>query len=213
LTRNFDEYDLSYEEWRSVLHLSSLWGFTSLRKLTLKSIEPPNACERLLLARKYDVDDWVLPALSALCERKLPLSLEEARQMSIEDVVVVATVREEVRDHKHSANPTRILISRRIEAAQDRMFARRHDASDDDSLVDLGKDVAEKEPRKEPQKTPATIPSAEGNSYGREGKEAAATLPEKADGRWSHVSEYLVSLGSIWPVKETKSLTRYCDQR
>jgi hypothetical protein len=143
----------------------------------------------LLLARKYDVDDWVLPALSALCERKLPLNLEEARQMSIEDVVVVATVREEVRDHKLPGNTAKVMISRRIKAAQDRMFARQHEASDDDSLVDVGKDVAEKEP----QRQALTSLSAEGNSYNCAEKEAVAPLPEKADGRGCHASEGLVS--------------------
>jgi len=212
LTRNFDEHDLSYEQWRSVLHLSSLWGFILLRKLALKSIEPPNACERLLLARKYDVDDWVLPALSALCERRPPLSLEEARQMSIEDVVIVATVREEVRDNKLPVNTA--SISRRIEAAQNRMFARWNEASDDDdSLVDLGKDVAEKGPRKGPRKQAVAGPSAEGNSYDPTEKEAVATPPEKADGRGSHGSEHLVCLGPIWPLKGTRSLTGYRDQR
>jgi hypothetical protein len=212
LTRNFDEHDLSYEQWRSVLHLSSLWGFSSLRNLALKTIEPPNACERLLLARKYDVGDWVLPALSALCERRPPLSLEEARQMSIEDVVVVATVREEVRDdNKLPVNTAR--ISRRIEAAQLRMLGCCHETSDNDSLIDLGRDVAEKGPRKGPLKQPVTGPNAEGNSYNRTEKEAVATPPGKADGRGNHGSEYSVSSRPIWFTKGTRSLTRYRNQR
>ena len=60
----------------------------------MKSIEPPNAFEQLVIARNCGVDDWVLPALSAMCERRPPLSLEEARQMDIEGVVLIATVRE-----------------------------------------------------------------------------------------------------------------------
>jgi hypothetical protein len=64
----------------------------------VKSIEPPTSHDQLVLARTYSVDQWVLPALTALCSRTLPLSLEEARQMSVEDIVLVATVREEIRD-------------------------------------------------------------------------------------------------------------------
>ena len=45
----------------------------------------------------YSVDHWVVPALSALCERTTPLTLSEARQMDIEDVVIVSTVREDIR--------------------------------------------------------------------------------------------------------------------
>ena len=49
--RNFEELSLSYEQWNSVLHLSTRWGFVSLRKLALNAIRPPTAFDRLLLAR------------------------------------------------------------------------------------------------------------------------------------------------------------------
>ncbi|KAI9465230.1 hypothetical protein BJY52DRAFT_1164882, partial [Lactarius psammicola] len=94
---NFGVHELTYEQWKSVLHLSTRWGFASLRKLALKSIKPPTSHDQFILARTYSIDHWVLPALTALCERTLPLSLDEALQMSMEDVILVATVREEVR--------------------------------------------------------------------------------------------------------------------
>ena len=114
--RNFQRNDFSYEEWKSVLHLSTHWGFASIRKLALASIMPPTAHDRLLLARTYSVDDWVIPALSALCERTTPLSLSEARQMSIEDVVLVSTVREDIRSHALQVDSTEIPL--RVEAEQ-----------------------------------------------------------------------------------------------
>jgi hypothetical protein len=80
-----------------VLHLSTRWEFASLRKLALKSIRLPTSHDQLVLARTYSVDEWVLPALTTLCSRTLPLSLDEARQMDIEDVILVAAVREEIR--------------------------------------------------------------------------------------------------------------------
>ncbi|KAH8996890.1 hypothetical protein EDB92DRAFT_2083973, partial [Lactarius akahatsu] len=94
---NFEAHELTYKQWKSILHLSTRWGFASLRKLALNSIRPPTSHDRFVLARTYSVDHWVLPALIALCERTLPLSLDEARQMSLEDVVLVARVREEIR--------------------------------------------------------------------------------------------------------------------
>ena len=114
--RNFGEIDLSYEEWKSVLRLSTRWGFTSIRRLALAAIKPPTPYDRLLLARTYSVDDWVVPALSALCERTEPLTLSEARQMEIEDVVLVVTVREGIRSHTLQAKVAE--ISRYVEAAQ-----------------------------------------------------------------------------------------------
>ncbi|KAF8270203.1 hypothetical protein EI94DRAFT_1723356 [Lactarius quietus] len=116
--QNFDDHDLSYEQWRSVLHLSTRWGFESLRKLALRSIKPPTAHDRLLLSRRYAVDDWVVPALTALCERTAPLSLDEARGMSIEDVVLIAAVREDIRSKVIRREVESSGISRRIEAMQ-----------------------------------------------------------------------------------------------
>ena len=114
--RNFEQHDLSYEEWKSVLHLSICWDFTSIRRLALNNIQPPTPHDRLLLARTYSVNDWVIPALSELCERSVTLSLDEARQMNIEDVVLVATVREEVRNHALQVDAAEILGC--VEAAQ-----------------------------------------------------------------------------------------------
>jgi len=114
--RNFEENGLSYEEWKSVLHLSTRWNFGSIRKLALSSIEPPTPHDRLLLARTYLVDDWVVPALSALCERTTPLTLSEARQMNIEDVVLVSTVREHIRGRTLEVGAAEIPL--RVEAEQ-----------------------------------------------------------------------------------------------
>ncbi len=120
-TSDFDEHSLSYEQWKSVLHLSTLWGFASLRKLALRSTNPPTPFDQLLLARAYSVDHWILPALSALCERTVPLSLNEARQMRIEDVVLISTVREDIRHHALQVDSHE--IPRCIEAAQAGMHA------------------------------------------------------------------------------------------
>ena len=94
---DFEAHELTYAQWKSVLHLSTRWGFATLRKLALKSIQPPTPHDQLILARTYSVEHWVLPALTALCSRTLPLCLNEAQQMSMEDVILVATVREEIR--------------------------------------------------------------------------------------------------------------------
>ncbi|KAI9465231.1 hypothetical protein BJY52DRAFT_1209647 [Lactarius psammicola] len=113
---SFEAHELTYEQWRSVLHLSTRWGFASLRKLALKSIKPPTSHVQFVLARTYSIDHWVLPALTALCKRTLPLSLDEARQMSMEDVILVATVREEIRGGALRVDATD--IRRHVEVAQ-----------------------------------------------------------------------------------------------
>ena len=99
-----------------MLHLSTRWSFPSIRKLVLRSIVPPTAHDRLLLARAYAVDQWVIPALSALCEKTKPLTLSEARQMSIEDVVLVSTVREDIRNRTLQVDAAEIPLH--VEAEQ-----------------------------------------------------------------------------------------------
>ena len=99
-----------------MLHLSTRWGFASLRKWALSSIEPPTPHDRLLLARTYSVNDWAVPALSALCERTTPPTLSEARQMNIEDVVLVSTVREHTRGRTLQVDVAEIPL--RVEAEQ-----------------------------------------------------------------------------------------------
>ncbi|SRR6266849_6626794 len=115
--RNFEQHDLSYEEWKSVLHLSTRWDFASIRMLALNNIQPPTPYDRLLLARTYSVDHWVNTALSELCERSAPLSLDEARQMDVEDVVLVATVREDIRNRALQVDAAE--TPRRTKAAQE----------------------------------------------------------------------------------------------
>ena len=96
--RNFNRLqERSFEEWSSILDLSTRWGFTSICELALRRVEPPNPLQRLILARKYNIEEWMNPALLELCERQEPLSLEEARLMDFEDVVFVGTVRQTVR--------------------------------------------------------------------------------------------------------------------
>src|ERR1700677_4011131 len=116
ICRDFETQELTYEQWKSVLHLSTRWDFVSLRKLALKSIRPPTSHDQLVLARTYSVDQWVLPALTALCSRSPPLNLDEALQMNMEDVILVATVREEIRDGALRVDVAD--IPRCVEAAQ-----------------------------------------------------------------------------------------------
>jgi len=87
----------SFEEWSSILDLSTRWGFTSIRELAIRCVDPPCPLHRLILARKYSIEQWVLPSLLELCERPQPLSLDEARLMDLEDVVLVGFVRQTIR--------------------------------------------------------------------------------------------------------------------
>ncbi|KAF8483730.1 hypothetical protein DFH94DRAFT_625730 [Russula ochroleuca] len=188
---NFEEHNLSYEQWRSVLHLSTRWGFASLRKLALRSVKPPTPSARLLLARTYSIDHWVLPALSALCERTTPISLKEARQMNIEDVVLVATVREEIRN---DSSQTEIPL--RIKATQARIT---QGAGDDIGPASLKSETVVKKPVLVEAVTAG--PVAEGDSDNS--SKTAATSPEEDDKRGG--DERLVSPSAVWLLIKAKN--------
>ena len=98
MLRNYNTLEeRSFKEWSSILDLSTRWGFTSIRELAIRCIKPPNPLTRIVLARKHGVEQWILPALLELCQRPEPLSIEEARLMDFEDVVLVGSVRQAVR--------------------------------------------------------------------------------------------------------------------
>ena len=98
MLRNYNALEnRTFEEWTSILDLSTRWGFTSIRELAIRCIKSPDPLNRLLLARKYAVEQWIHPALLELCERPEPLSLEEARLMDFEDVLLLGTVRQRAR--------------------------------------------------------------------------------------------------------------------
>lgn len=75
------------------------------------------------------MDHWIVPALTALCERTAPLTLDEARGMDIEDVVLVAAARE----HILRFGLSRAEIPHRVEAMQAEALIRI--AGDDVSLA------------------------------------------------------------------------------
>jgi len=105
--QNYDTVDKrTFEQWSAILDLSTRWGFTSIRDLAIRCTKHPNPLDRLILARKHAVEEWTLPALLELCERPKPLSLEEARLMDFEDVVLVGSVRQAVRSSVLTVNGT-----------------------------------------------------------------------------------------------------------
>ena len=77
--------------------------------MAIRCLNPPTPHQRLILGRKYDIDQWILPALQELCERPNPPTPDEARLMGLEDVILVGSVREKVRTHALTANSAGIM--------------------------------------------------------------------------------------------------------
>jgi len=87
---------MSCTEWTSVLKLSTMWSFDDLRDLAIQnmselSIDP---VERAALAKEFNVDEWLLPALNELAQREDPIRIDEARRLGWETALQIAAVRE-----------------------------------------------------------------------------------------------------------------------
>ncbi|KAI0030316.1 hypothetical protein K488DRAFT_22622, partial [Vararia minispora EC-137] len=96
--KDYDNHDLTFQaEWASVLKLASRWSFPSIRALAIRRLEPflaDSPLERLVLARLYDIAQWVDLALQDLALREHSLQEDEMRQMTYADIALVVTVRE-----------------------------------------------------------------------------------------------------------------------
>jgi hypothetical protein len=110
ILRNYNALERrTFEQWSAILDLSTRWGFTSIRDMAIRCTNPPNPLDRLILARKHTVEAWIAPALLELCERPEPLSLEEARLMDFEDVILVGSVRQTSRSSTLTVGGTGIM--------------------------------------------------------------------------------------------------------
>lgn len=85
------------DDWLAILKLSTMWDFPSARNLAIKrlaklKIDP---VRQLVMQFQYNVDaQWGYEAFRALCKRREPLSLVEARDVGMEVVIKVSVARE-----------------------------------------------------------------------------------------------------------------------
>lgn len=96
---NFLETDLStVDEWTSVLIISTMWEFDSLRKLCVEKLHQVTlATDRVVLGKRFDLTHWLTPAYYHLCTRAEPLNLEEGEKLGIADVVKIGQIRHQIR--------------------------------------------------------------------------------------------------------------------
>jgi hypothetical protein len=85
-------------EWTSVLHLAHRWNFSKIRALAIDKIaviaEP---VDRIVLARRYDVVQWLPLAYLALCEREDCPSNAEGDRLGMHDALKIVRTGAEIR--------------------------------------------------------------------------------------------------------------------
>ena len=88
------------EEWTSVLALTTKWEFEAHRALAIDRLAHLGSpTDRIVLSRAYDIPDWLEEAYYHLCVRQEALTLEEGQRLGIEDVIILAELRQRIRAH------------------------------------------------------------------------------------------------------------------
>lgn len=78
-----------------------MWNFADLRAYLLPLAE--NALgdvDKILFAREFNIPQWLAPAHTRLCQRREPLTTDEAIKLGIHSLLFISRVREEFRPAK-----------------------------------------------------------------------------------------------------------------
>lgn len=80
----------------ALLSISTRFDFEMIRSMAMDALvkRVPDPIERILIARKYELDEWLHPAYVQLCVREAALNEDEGIQLGIRTTVALAKVRE-----------------------------------------------------------------------------------------------------------------------
>ncbi|TFY62874.1 hypothetical protein EVJ58_g3589 [Rhodofomes roseus] len=110
------ERAVSLAEWVALLSVSSRLLFDKIRERTISVIETHapalEPAERIVLATKHDIPQWLNPAFTELCTRADPLSGDEANQLGTELAERVTRAREMVQSRSGCGQPGGVGFSK-----------------------------------------------------------------------------------------------------
>ncbi|KAG8924916.1 hypothetical protein FRC02_010101 [Tulasnella sp. 418] len=87
---------ITLDEWKAILHLSTMWSFEELREHAIREIESikPPPVDLILLARRCQVEKWLRPAYLELCKRPETITADEGRLLGIDLFAALCHIRE-----------------------------------------------------------------------------------------------------------------------
>lgn len=121
-------------EWKSILHLASLWEMRDIRSHAiahLSSCASPTA--KVILGRAYDHPPWVRDGYLRLCLRNEPLSMNEAKELSLQEILGVAEAREKVRSDVISSSCDAVWVQPRNGQLTKMRYSTTYDTSEDNN--------------------------------------------------------------------------------
>jgi hypothetical protein len=78
--------DLNADEAMSVLKLSTLWDFPSVRHMAINSLSSftlEDPILKIVASQMYSIHDWLVPAVNALAQREQPLTLADVSRLKV----------------------------------------------------------------------------------------------------------------------------------
>ncbi|KAL0955731.1 hypothetical protein HGRIS_001948 [Hohenbuehelia grisea] len=84
------------EGWVSLLETSQRWDMTGIQEHAVSGLSEliTHPAERVEYARRFGIDEWLLPAYTALIVRKRALTMDDVKFLGIEDALKIASLRE-----------------------------------------------------------------------------------------------------------------------
>ena len=100
--RKPNEKSFPLDAWVAILSISTRYQMQAVRTLAIAEIgdfEPSiDPVRQVILARQYDVPQWLPVAYTALCSRDEPINVAEGDRLGMETTTMLSRVREKLRD-------------------------------------------------------------------------------------------------------------------
>jgi hypothetical protein len=91
---------LTTDQWKAVLNFTTKWQFDDVRQTAISQLDQAKIepIEKILLALRCHVGEWLVPAINRICQREAPISLADAQRLmevvDLEWLLKVTHVRE-----------------------------------------------------------------------------------------------------------------------
>lgn len=93
-----DDHQLVLENWISLLSFATRFLCDKIRKRAIREIEGGHAkldpVERVVLAVRHNIPQWLVPAYQELCQRQDTLTEEEGEKLGLSTVIKLMRARE-----------------------------------------------------------------------------------------------------------------------
>lgn len=102
-SQSINDEKLGLASWKALLSIATRFQFDKIRARAIAELnagDPAlNAVEKIVLANKHSVTDWLSPAYCELCSRLEPLSDQEALKLGTVTTAKLARAREKLRNN------------------------------------------------------------------------------------------------------------------